>query len=232
MGAAAGRVVHHFQGWVMPQIFHPSMNTLSRATIFGAVFVLALAAWLMGAIVRSPYATSAGVIKEQPVPFSHKHHVADVGIDCRYCHTSVEQSPFAGVPPTQTCMNCHSFVWAESAMLQPVRESYRDGKPLVWNRVNDLPDYAYFEHSIHVNKGVACTTCHGPVGEMPLMYREATLLMEWCLECHREPERFVGPRDAVFSPFRAKPDASQAAGANWVKAYHIERKTNCSICHR
>jgi hypothetical protein len=216
----------------MPQIFHPSMNTLSRATIFGAVFALALAAWLLGAVVRSPYATSAGVIKEQPVPFSHKHHVADVGIDCRYCHTSVEESPFAGIPPTETCMNCHSFVWAQSAMLAPVRDSYRDGKPLVWNRVNDLPNYAYFDHSIHVNKGVACTTCHGPVGEMPLMYREATLLMEWCLECHREPERFVGPRDAVFAPFRARTDVDPATGADWIKAYHVESKTDCSVCHR
>src|SRR5262245_53500705 len=164
-------------GRAMPQIFHPSMNTISRATIFGAVFIIAFIVWLMGAVVRSPYATSAGVIKEQPVPFSHEHHVAECGIDCRYCHTSVEQSPFAGIPPTETCMNCHSFVWSQSAMLEPVRESFRDGKPLVWNRVNDLPNYVYFDHSIHVNKGVACTTCHGDVGNMPLMYREASLLM-------------------------------------------------------
>jgi hypothetical protein len=216
----------------MPQIFHPSMNTLSRATIFGAVFALALAAWLLGAIVRSPYATSAGVIKEQPVPFSHKHHVAVVGIDCRYCHTSVEKSPFAGIPPTETCMNCHSFVWSQSAMLQPVRDSYRDGKPLIWNRVNDLPNYVYFDHSIHVNKGVACTTCHGNVGDMPLMYREATLLMEWCLECHRDPGRFVGPREAVFYPFRARADASADSSTDWIAAYHVQSKTNCSICHR
>jgi hypothetical protein len=216
----------------MPQIFQPSMNTLSRATIFGAVFILALVVWLMGAIVRSPYATSAGVIKEQPVPFSHKHHVADIGIDCRYCHASVEESSFAGIPPTQTCMNCHSFVWAESPMLAPVRASYRDGKPLVWNRVNDLPGYVYFDHSIHVNKGVACTTCHGEVGTMPLMYREATLLMEWCLECHRQPGRFVGPRDLVFTPFSSESDVARTAETDWVTAYHIQSRTNCSICHR
>jgi Cytochrome c7 and related cytochrome c len=216
----------------MPQIFHPSMNTLSRATIFGAVFALALAAWLLGAIVRSPYATSAGVIKEQPVPFSHKHHVADIGIDCRYCHTSVEKTAFAGIPPTQTCMNCHSFVWADAPMLAPVRDSFRDDKPLVWNRVNDLPGYVYFDHSIHVNKGVACTTCHGDVGDMPLVYREASLLMEWCLECHWEPERFVGPKSLVFSPSTRRLDAPQVAEADLLQAYHIQSKTNCSICHR
>jgi hypothetical protein len=216
----------------MPQIFHPSMNTLSRATIFGALFILALVVWLMGAIVRSPYATSAGVIKEQPVPFSHLHHVADVGIDCRYCHTSVEDSSFAGIPPTQTCMNCHSFVWNEAPMLEPVRASFQSDVPLVWNRVNDLPGYAYFDHSIHVRKGVACVTCHGPVDQMPLMYREASLLMEWCLECHREPERFVGPRELVFAPSIDNADLSQFADRDWVTQYHIQSKTDCSICHR
>src|SRR5262249_40671092 len=143
----------------MPQIFHPSMNTLSRLTIFGAVFIVSALGWLALTVARSPYVTNAGVVREQPVPFSHKHHVAEAGIDCRYCHTSVESSPFAGIPPTQTCMNCHSQIWSQSAMLEPVRSSFRDDTPLKWNRVHDLPDYVYFDHSIHIAKGVACTTC-------------------------------------------------------------------------
>jgi hypothetical protein len=216
----------------MPQIFHPSMNTISRATIFGAVFALAFIVWLMGAVVRSPYATSAGVIKEQPVPFSHEHHVAECGIDCRYCHTNVEDSSFAGIPPTQTCMNCHRELWTESPILEPVRNSYRTGEPLVWNRVHDLPDFAYFDHSIHVRKGVSCTTCHGQVDQMPLMHREATLHMEWCMECHREPERFVGPRELVFVSAANPVDQSTIAQANWIEAYHVQSKTDCSVCHR
>jgi hypothetical protein len=186
----------------------------------------------MLAIVRSPYATSAGVILEQPVPFSHKHHVAEAGIDCRYCHSSVETSPFAGIPPTETCMNCHSQLWTQSPMLEPVRASYRDGTPLVWNRVHDLPDFAYFDHSIHVRKGVACTTCHGQVDQMPLMDREATLHMEWCLECHREPGRFVGPRELVFASAGHPVDTSRIPDADWLKEYHVNNKTNCSVCHR
>jgi hypothetical protein len=216
----------------MPQIFHPSMNTLSRVTIFGAVFVLALATWLMLAIVRSPYVTSAGVILQQPVPFSHKHHVADAGIDCRYCHTSVEAGPFAGMPPTQTCMNCHSQLWTDSPMLEPVRASLRNDVPLVWNRVYDLPDFAYFDHSIHVRKGVACVTCHGPVDQMPLLWREATLHMEWCLECHRDPGQFVGPRELVAATFDRPARRTALDASEWLKEYHVNSKTNCSVCHR
>jgi hypothetical protein len=219
----------------MPQIFHPAMNTISRATIFGAVFMFAFAIWLMSALVRSPYATSAHVIKEQPVPFSHKHHVAEAGIDCRYCHTSVESSSFAGIPPTETCMNCHSHLWVDSPMLEPVRASYRTGEPLRWNRVHDVPDFAYFDHSIHVRKGVACVTCHGQVDDMPLMHREATLHMEWCLECHRDPARFVGPRGLVFASSGHSPDLSHIANwreVDWAREYHVKSKTDCSVCHR
>lgn len=216
----------------MPQIFHPSMNTLSRVTIFGALFMLAIATWLVLTIVRSPYVTSASVIKNQPVPFSHKHHVADAGIDCRYCHTSVEDGPFAGIPPTQTCMNCHSQIWTESPMLEPVRVSFREDKPLVWNRVYDLPDYAYFDHSIHVRKGMACVICHGEVDKMPLMWREATLHMEWCLECHRDPGQFVGPRELVAVSFAQPARRSPIDAGELLRDYHINRKTNCSVCHR
>jgi hypothetical protein len=185
----------------------------------------------LSALARSPYATSASVIKEQPVAFSHQHHVVDCGIDCRYCHNSVENSSFAGIPPTQTCMNCHSHLWTESSMLAPVRSSFRTGQPLRWNRVHDLPDFARFDHSVHVRKGVSCTTCHGQVDQMPLMHREATLHMEWCLECHREPSRFVGPRELVFTSAANPVDRSQIAEANWVEEYHVQSKTDCSVCH-
>ena len=152
------------------QIFHRSTNTISRATIFGAVFILAAVLWACIQFQRSPYVTYAGVVRPQPVPFSHQHHAGGLGIDCRYCHTSVEVSAFAGIPPTKTCMNCHSQIWTGAPLLEPVRQSYRTGQSLVWSRVNDLPDFVYFNHSIHINKGVGCNTCHGPVDRMPLMY--------------------------------------------------------------
>jgi hypothetical protein len=183
----------------MSQIFHRSTNTLSRATIFGAVFVVAALIWVGYAIQGSPYVTYAGVRKPQPVPFSHQHHVTGLGIDCRYCHTSVETSSYAGIPPTKTCMNCHSQIWTNAALLEPVRASYRSGESLQWTRVNQLPDFVFFNHSIHVTKGVGCNTCHGPVDTMPLMYQQESLQMEWCLGCHRDPGKNLRPRDQVFN---------------------------------
>src|SRR5712692_10486811 len=158
----------------MPQIFHRSTNTFSRVSIFGAVFIAAGVLGIFALLVRSSYWTNVGVAVDQPVPFSHKHHVADDGIDCRYCHSSVETSSFAGIPSTQTCMNCHSQIWTNAPLLQPVRDSWKSGRSLVWTRVNDLPDFAYFNHSIHINKGVGCNTCHGPVDRLPLMYNYAS----------------------------------------------------------
>jgi hypothetical protein len=215
----------------MPQIFHPSMNTISRATIFGAVFIVGVLVWLMLTIVRSPYVSGVGVIRSQPVPFSHEHHVAEAGIDCRYCHTSVEQSSFAGIPPTQTCMNCHSELWAESPMLEPVRASFRDDTPLVWNRVHDVPDYAYFYHNIHVQRGVACATCHGQLSEMPLTWKASTLYMEWCLECHRNPERAMGPPEAVFASAGVPGPVISFVSKAERPSPHGALLTNCSLCH-
>jgi hypothetical protein len=166
------------------------------------------------------------------VHFSHKHHVSDDGIDCRYCHTSVEQSSFAGIPSTKICMSCHTQIWAESPILEPVRESFRTGKSLEWTRVHNLPGFAYFDHSIHVHKGIGCSTCHGRVDQMPLMWRENTLYMEWCLECHRNPERFVRPRDQVFNMQWQPPPDQLALGEKLVQEYKIERLTSCSVCHR
>jgi hypothetical protein len=216
----------------MSQIFYRSTNVIARVTILGAVFILALLSWLLIAIFRSDYLTEVNVAAHQPVPFSHRHHVGGLGIDCRYCHTSVETSSFAGLPPTDTCMTCHSQIWAHSPMLEPVRASQWTHTPLSWTRVYDLPDFVYFDHSIHVAKGIGCSTCHGRVDEMPLMRREHTLLMEWCLDCHREPERFVRPREAVFRPDWTPPSNQLAAGRRLVQAYHIRKLTDCDTCHR
>jgi hypothetical protein len=216
----------------MGQIFHPSTNTISRVSLFGgAAFLVALVAGL-AAINESPYITEVGVARTQPIPFSHKHHVGDDGIDCRYCHTSVEESAFAGIPPTKTCMNCHTQIWADSPMLAPIRESFRTGMPIQWTRVHNLPGFVYFDHSIHVHKGIGCSTCHGRVDQMPLMWRENTLYMDWCLECHREPERFVRPREQVFSMDYAPPPDQLALGRKLVQEYKIEKLTSCSTCHR
>ncbi|HEX7230036.1 MAG TPA: cytochrome c3 family protein, partial [Candidatus Binatia bacterium] len=183
----------------MAQIFHPSTNTISRVTIFGGLILLLAVVAGLATINESPYITEVGVARSQPVPFSHKHHVGDDGLDCRYCHTSVEDSSFAGIPPTKTCMNCHTQIWPDSPVLEPVRESFRTGRSIQWTRVHNLPGFVYFNHSIHVHKGIGCVTCHGRVDKMPLMWRENTLYMDWCLECHRAPERFVRPREYVFS---------------------------------
>jgi hypothetical protein len=183
----------------LSQIFHRSTNTISRLTIYGFIFIVAALTWTAAEVSRSAYVTTQGEAKVQTPPFSHAHHVGGLGIDCRYCHTSVETSSFAGIPPTKTCMNCHSQIWTNAPMLEPVRESFRTGKSLNWTRVHDLPDFVYFDHSIHVNKGVGCGTCHGPVDRMPLMYQAESLQMEWCLNCHRAPEKFIRPKMAWLS---------------------------------
>ena len=218
----------------MAQIFHPSTNTISKLTIFGAVFLIAGLLWLLAELNRSDYVTQANVVRPQPVPFSHKHHVSGLGIDCRYCHTAVEQSAFAGIPSTSTCMNCHSQIWTNSPMLEPVRESYRTGQPLRWNRVHNLAEFAYFNHSIHVNKGVGCATCHGPVDQMPLIAQQESLLMEWCLDCHRNPERYLRPREEVFNMSWVAPGNQSELGLELVRKYNVrtEQLTDCSVCHR
>ena len=214
----------------MAQIFHRSTNTLSRVTIFGAVFMIGFVVWVIGGIVRSPYATDQGIARAQPVPFSHQHHVAGLGIDCRYCHTSVETSNFAGIPPTSTCMNCHRQIWTTADMLEPVRASFASGKPLVWSRVHRLPDFVHFNHSIHVAKGVGCATCHGRIDKMSLTYQASPLTMQWCLDCHDHPERYVRPRDQVFNMAYVALNQSEI-GPKLVREYHIQSLTHCSTCH-
>jgi hypothetical protein len=216
------------------QIFYRSTNTLAKVSIFGAVFILAFLGWLVGVLMRSGYQTRENVIVHQPVPFSHDHHVAGLGIDCRYCHTSVERSSSAGIPPTETCMNCHRQIWTNADLLEPVRASYRDGTPIRWARVHDLPDFVYFNHSVHVAKGVACVTCHGRVDRMPLMYQEASLLMEWCLDCHRDPTKNIRPREEVFNMDwqPPPPEELKALQARLAKEYNVQSLMSCSTCHR
>jgi len=216
----------------MAQIFHRSTNTIARISIYGAAVLIAILGWAVYELSASPYVTDVNVAKDQPVPFSHKHHVGELGLDCRYCHTAVESSSSAGMPPTQTCMTCHSQIWVNSPMLEPVRASYRDDKSIQWIRVNAVPDFVYFNHSIHVNKGVACVTCHGPVGDMPLTWRANTLQMGWCLDCHRNPEKFVRPRENVFDIHYKAPANQEAVGLKLMKEYKIQSLTNCTTCHR
>lgn len=212
------------------QIFHRSTNFFARLSIVGILFLAGFGLWAVSMINQSPYATGQRVSIEQPVPFSHQHHVGGLGVDCRYCHTSVETSSFAGIPPTQTCMNCHSQIWTGAAMLEPVRASYRDGKPLQWARVHKLPDFVQFDHSIHVSKGIGCVSCHGRVDQMPLTWQEKPLTMSWCLECHRAPEKFVRPKDKVFD-LKWQPQNQAEMGPQLVKEYRIQSKTSCSVCH-
>ena len=182
---------------------------------------------------RSSYVTRANEYVEQPVQFSHLHHVRDDGIDCRYCHTSVETSSFAGIPPTKTCMNCHSQIWANAPILEPVRASFRDDTPLRWMRVHDLPDFVYFNHSIHVKKGMGCETCHGRVDQMPLMLQQNSLQMEWCLELPPQPGAVTSGRAARSSRWATgRRCRSRCSGRELVKEYGIKGNTSCSTCHR
>jgi len=216
----------------MPQIFRRSANTLSKLSLAGgllAVGGLILFAMVLG---RSSYVTRAQEFIEQPVQFSHLHHVGDDGIDCRYCHTSVETSAFAGIPPTKTCMNCHSQIWSTAPILEPVRASFRDDTPMKWVRVHDLPDFAYFNHSIHIKKGVGCETCHGRIDRMPLTLQQNTLQMQWCLDCHRSPENYVRPRSEVFTMGYVPSEPQSVIGPRLVKEYGIRGNTSCSTCHR
>ena len=227
----------------MAQVFRRSMNTVSRVAIVAAVMAGGSIPVLAYVVNKSPNETLVRVVREQPVPFSHEHHSRGLGIDCRYCHTSVEVSANAGMPPTYTCMSCHSQIWKNAPMLEPVRASLREDKGIPWNKVHQLPDFVYFNHGIHVQKGVGCTECHGRIDHMPLAWKEKPLTMEWCLNCHRNPEENVRPKEYVFAMDYMASDKVLAdygvkdkaeLGKKLVKDYGIEvgRLDNCSICHR
>jgi len=221
----------------MAQIFGKGSNSFSRMAL-GAVATGFFGFWgVVYAVYRSPYTTEQYVPLTQPVPFSHQHHVAGLGIDCRYCHVSVEKSSFAGIPPTETCMTCHSQVWKDAPLLEPVRRSLATDQPIHWKRVNQTPDFVFFNHSIHVQKGIGCSTCHGPVDQMPIVWKEHSLYMRWCLDCHGAPQKFLRPRDQIFNmEWQAPPDQAER-GRQLMLEYHLrparlEQLRDCSMCHR
>lgn len=232
----------------MPQIFHRAMNPVGKMIVVGLPLLFAGTALGLAAFYRSGYATGTNEVVEQPVPFSHLHHVGQLGIDCRYCHLTAETAAYAGIPPTKVCMNCHQQIWTGSEMLEPVRESFKNDKPIVWTKVHNLPQYTYFNHSIHVAKGVGCVECHGRVDEMPLIFQTKTLLMEWCIKCHREPDSRLRPPSEVTSMTwtHATPTVNPKTGekyptdpnelAKMLKQNHGIRDamtlTSCSMCHR
>jgi len=217
----------------MAAIFGPRANLLMNSALVGGSGLAVFLALLVWGVPVMNYNSQVGLIPPQPVPFSHKHHVSGLGLDCRYCHTSVETAQNAGMPPTETCMTCHSQIWTNAAMLAPVRQSLAEGTPLRWQRVYTLPDYVYFDHSIHIAKGVGCTECHGPVGDMPMTWKSTDLYMSWCLKCHRDPAPHLRPHEAVFDPhWQRTPDTP--SGEQLMKQYHIHPSTltDCSVCHR
>ncbi|MBK7704450.1 MAG: cytochrome c3 family protein [Acidobacteria bacterium] len=220
----------------MGQIFHRGANNIAKASIFVAIIAGGLAFYAYTQIARSSYLTNQGLERPQPVQFSHKHHVGDDGIDCRYCHTAVETSSSAGMPPTQTCMNCHTQIWADSPYLESVRASFRDNKPIEWVRVHDLPEFAYFNHSIHVAKGVGCASCHGDIANMASVYQQNTLQMEWCLACHRDPGPNIRPKAEIFNTAWNKdditPEQEKEVAETIKKLRSKEFMTSCSTCHR
>ncbi|HEX9047203.1 MAG TPA: cytochrome c3 family protein, partial [Verrucomicrobiae bacterium] len=183
----------------MAQIFRRRANSLARASLAAAVIFLAAGGWIVHAVYWSPWTTREMSPLEQPVPFSHKHHVFGLGLDCRYCHATVEQSAFAGLPATETCMTCHSQIWKNAPLLAPVRQSLATDEPLRWNRANRTPDFVFFDHSVHVSHGIGCATCHGQLDQMPLTWKSHSLYMKWCLDCHRAPENYIRPREEVFN---------------------------------
>lgn len=182
---------------------------------------------------HTPYWNRIGIRPYQPVLFSHRHHAGELQIDCRYCHTSVETSAFAGMPSTRTCLTCHSQIFTDTPMLRPVVQSAATGEPLHWTRVNSLPDHVYFNHSIHLAKGIGCTTCHGQVGDMPLMAKAHPLSMRWCIDCHRDPAPNLRPHDELFDAMWTPPSDQAKRGRELARTLHLDiaHLTSCSTCH-
>ena len=229
----------------MRQVFPRWFDTLARTGIIGTMLAVPTTAVAIGVFYRSSYVTAEHVPYQQPVPFSHEHHVSRLGIDCRYCHETVETSAFAGMPSTETCMNCHQQIWVGADMLAPVRKSWQSGRPIVWQRVHNLPQYVYFHHGVHIAKGVGCVECHGRVNQMPLTWQAKPLTMGWCLDCHRDPGPHIRPRNEVFNmtwtptgrldPETGEPLGGEDVGRKLAAEYHVRDArtlTSCSTCHR
>jgi hypothetical protein len=213
----------------MAQVFDRSSNALARfSLVLTGVIVIALGVTL-DQLQRSPWVTRQGQRPDQPIPFSHKHHVEGLGLQCQYCHTQVEKAAYAGIPPTKTCINCHAQIWTNAALLEPVRQSWATGASIQWIRVHDLPDYVYFNHEIHVNKGIGCASCHGRVDEMPLMYQQNTLQMEWCLNCHRNPAVNLRPTSEIYNMSWAGPSSDKPVWcASTVKGGATAQNVSCT----
>lgn len=217
------------------QLFTPRADLACRTVIVGVLGLVGTAAGGTWVWSVSSWSTGADQVVDQPVPFSHAHHVGGLGIDCRYCHGAVERGPQAGLPDTDTCMGCHRQMWTTAAILAPVRASWRTGRPLRWRRVHSLPDHVYFDHSVHVRQGIGCSTCHGRIDRMPLVHQTETLLMQWCLDCHRDPAPHVRPREQVFAMDWVPPPDQEQRGRELMEEYGIEagfHLTNCTVCHR
>jgi hypothetical protein len=218
----------------MAQLFRPGADTIARIAVYGAL-PTALAAWWIGyELYRSDYVTQAQIVRPQPVPFSHEHHAGGLGIDCRYCHAGAERSPFAGMPSAKTCMTCHSRVWTAAPMLEPVRESFRTGRPIAWTRVAKLPDFVFFDHSIHLARGLACADCHGRVDRMPLTYKAAAFHMKDCLRCHRDARPLLdGEAREDGAPMQPEMRATaEPELERLVRARDRRMMTDCYTCHR
>lgn len=220
----------------MTQLFSKANDSLLRLVLAGGLVLICATIGSMLVLARSPYMTNQGSYVAQPVPFSHEHHVGDIGIDCRFCHQSVETSAVAGVPSASVCIKCHNQLWSQADMLEPIRASFHEEKPLRWNRVHDLPDYVYFNHSIHLSKGVGCFSCHGRVDEMPLMRQEHSLEMKWCLECHRSPTKHLRPQQFLFEPRPLNElipeDEIHQVQLDVANAGHVISRVDCYTCHR
>ncbi len=212
----------HFPQWT--NTIRPVATALLAG---GLIYVIFLAVY--GGSGRT---TNAGYQPVQPVPFSHALHAGELGMDCRYCHNTVERASVAAVPPTQTCMNCHGQIRAQAPTLLPVRESHATGLPVPWIRVHDLPDYAYFDHSVHLSRGIGCVSCHGRVDKMEVVYQAEPLTMGWCLDCHRNPERHLRPVEMVTRMDYAPNEPQEIIGARLREAHAIQPPTDCSACHR
>jgi hypothetical protein len=216
----------------MPQVFNAKSNVLARATFLIAGLLLLVI--ILAGMYMTPYTHRTGIALDQPAPFSHKHHAKELGIDCRYCHTGVEEAPYAGIPATEVCMTCHSQIWTNSPLLLPVQESYLKNIPLRWNKVNKVPDFVYFDHSIHIARGVSCFTCHGDVTEMNLTFKTHAFEMLYCLDCHRNPEEFLRPTDEVFNAKYEPPANQKDLGRQLMEKHAINTKQieDCWVCHR
>jgi len=218
----------------MAQIFPPIVNTISRVSILGGGVLFAVTLWFAAEVYRSPYFSREGITQPQPVAFSHKAHVGGLGLDCRYCHSFVEDSATAGLPSTKTCMACHSQILAKSPLLEQVRESYEQDTPIPWTRIHDLPDFVRFDHSIHLSQGVGCSSCHARVDQMPLMAQGASLQMNWCLDCHRHPEKVLRRREDLFDMAWMPSALQETLGRELLaeKSIRPETLSDCSICHQ